>query len=941
MTIQKNLGVRYWFLFLLVIVFGGCKYENGNFDVTDLRCCNLLNPEGIENPSFSWKIKTTEQRMAQTAWEIQIASSEKLLAGGKAEVWQSGKQLSDAQFNIVPDNITLEETGKYFWRVRVWNVSGNVSNWSDPASFSIGLLNEESWAGKWITYPYSKELALPYFRKAFQPDQTQGAQIDRATLYFCGLGAAEIYVNEQLIDPTRFLDPAQTNYEQYALYSTFDVTKLIEDGENCLGVMLGNGWFAQNEAWKGAPFSYGPPMLRAQLVIKYNNGSQDIIVSDESWKWTEGPVLKTNIYLGELYDARQEIEGWSSSELNADDWESALLAKDGTPPQLLSQLIDPVRKKQVIKAVDMWKNPSGNWIFDFGVNIAGITQVQAEQPAGTKLRIRIAEEAKDDGSLDFSTLGWIHHGKIFENKYICKGAGKESWMPRFTYHGFRYAELNGFQGTPDLSTLSLVVVHSDLENTGTFECSEPQINRLHELAMRTVFSNIHGIPTDCPDREKCGWLGDSHAYVKMANVNLQMNNFWEKYLNDIRSGGKPEEENTLFHERFNSTFYFTEKPSGLPYMIAPGKRLCGVASPAWGTALVQLPWWLYVYYGNTEVLTDFYPKMKQWTDYVSTLASNPERTGKYNPATKHIVYQGLGDWCPPGGNASIDTPIEFTSTAFHYLDVCIMEQVAQMLGYNSDAEKYAEKKQLIAAEMVETMYDVSEKTFGSQTADVMALDFGLVPVGDEQAVADAIVRNMNEKHDGFMQCGIFGIGRIGSMLARYGNAEAAYKMFTKTGENSFARMWNEAKATTLWETLPVSELSEESGREASHNHPMQAGYDICFYEEIAGIRPDSNGYGYKVVRFDPLFMDFMDWAKASIESPYGTIVSSWKHENDAVEWQLDIPANSTGLVALPDGKNLTINNALLDEKVFSVAQKSADKTFYNFPSGNYDIVISD
>lgn len=941
MTIQKNLGVRYWFLFLLVIVFTGCKHENGTFEVADLRCCNLLNPEGIENPSLSWKIKTAEQGIAQTAWEIQIASTEKLLAGGKAEVWQSGKQLSDAQFNIVPENISLEETGKYFWRVRVWDNSENVSNWSDPASFSIGLLNEDSWAGKWITYPYSKELALPYFRKVFQAAETEGTEIERAILYFCGLGAAEIYMNGQLIDPTRFLDPAQTNYEQYALYSTFDVTKLINDGENCLGVMLGNGWFAQNEAWNGAPFGYGAPMLRAQLVMKYNNGSQDIIASDESWKWTEGPVLKTNIYLGESYDARQEIDGWNSSELNADSWENALLAKDGTPPKLFPQLIDPIRKKQVIKAVDMWQDPSGNWIFDFGVNAAGITQVQAAQSAGAKLRIRIAEEANDDGSLDFSTLGWIHHGKIFENEYICKGSGKETWMPRFTYHGFRYAELNGFQGTPDLSTLSLVVVHSDLESTGTFECSEPQINRMHELAMRTVFSNIHGIPTDCPDREKCGWLGDSHAYVKMTNVNLQMNNFWEKYLNDIRSGANPVENNTLFHERHNNTFYFTEKPSGLPYMIAPGKRLCGVASPDWGTALVQLPWWLYVYYGNSAVLKDFYPEMKQWTDYVSTLASNPERTGKYDTKTKYIVYQGLGDWCPPGGNDSIDTPIEFTSTAFHYLDVYIMEQVAQILGNDSDTEKYAEKKQRIAAEMVETMYNASEKTFGSQTADVMALDFGLVPQGDEQAVADAVVRNMNEKYNGFMQCGIFGIGRIGSMLARHGNAEAAYKMFTKTGENSFARMWDEAKATTLWETLPVSEVSEESGREASHNHPMQAGYDICFYEDIAGICTDSKGYGYKVIRFEPLFMERMDWAKASIESPYGAIVSSWKHNQEELEWNIEIPANSSGLVALPVGKKLKINNEALNERIFTLDRKSGNKNLYHFPSGSYTIQISD
>ncbi|NCB09811.1 MAG: hypothetical protein EOM73_16835, partial [Bacteroidia bacterium] len=367
-----------------------------------------------------------------------------------------------------------------------------------------------------------------------------------------------------------------------------------------------------------------------------------------------------------------------------------------------------------------------------------------------------------------STLGWVHHGKIFANIYTCKGGEREQWSPRFTYHGFRYAELSGFQGQPDLSTLSLVVVHSDLENTGFFECSEPQINRLHELAMRTVFSNIHGIPTDCPDREKCGWLGDSHAYVKMANVNLQMNNFWEKYLRDIRSGANPKEEKTLFHERYNTTFYFTEKPSGLPYMIAPGKRLCGVASPDWGTALVQLPWWLYVYYGNKAVLEDCYPDMKTWIDHVASLASNPGRTEKYNRETRYIVYQGLGDWCPPGGNERIDTPIEFTSTAFHYLDVCIVEQTAHLLGFNADAEKYASLKKAIAGEMVETMYNASEKTFGSQTADVMALDFGLVPEGDEEAVAQSVVRNMNEKHDGFMNCGIFGIGRIGSMLARYG-----------------------------------------------------------------------------------------------------------------------------------------------------------------------------
>jgi len=908
--------------------------------VNELRCCNMPNPEGIDSPLLSWKIETAKEGVSQKAWEIEIAGTKKLLVNGKADIWKSGKQKSDKQFNIKPQGANFSGATGYYWRVRIWNNSGKMSSWSEPAYFSIGLMNEQSWTAKWITYDAGKESALPYFRKVFNLTK-DGAVPVKATVYLCGLGASELYLNGQKVDSTRFLDPAQTNYEQYALYSTFDVTDRLTKGDNCLGVMLGNGWFSQDAAWQGAPFSYGNPMFRLQLVVNYSDGSRSVLGSEESWNWKEGPVIRTNIYLGELHDARQEIRGWCRAETPCPDWDNAVLAQTGIPPRLVPQLMKPIRTKQLLKAVEMWQDPSGNWIFDFGVNLAGIPHLNVQQPAGTHLSIRMAEEKKTDESLDFSTLGWIHHGKIFADEYICKGEGIEKWAPRFTYHGFRYAELSGMVGKPDLSTLSLIVVHSDLANTGTFECADPQINKLHELAMRTVLSNLHGIPTDCPDREKCGWLGDTHAYVKMANLNLQMNNFWTNYLEDIRSGANVSEKKTLFHERYNNTFYFTEKPSGLPYMIAPGKRLCGVASPDWGTALMQLPWWLYVYYGNKDVLKDFYPNMKQWTDYVSSLARDTARTNKYGKQTKYIVYQGLGDWCPPGGNETIDTPVEFTSTAFHYLDVCIMEQTALLLGKNADVQKYTEEKESIAREMIATMYNALEKTFGSQTADVMALDFGLIPQGDERAVADAVVRNMNEKHDGFMHCGIFGIGRIGSMLARYGNADAAYKMFTKTGENSFTRMWKEAKATSLWETLPVSKESEESAKEASHNHPMQAGYDICFYEDIAGIRPDAAGYGFKVIRFEPLFMDLMDWAKASVESPYGTIVSSWKHNKGEIEWKISIPANSTGLVALPNGKKLTVNEEVFNDQIFTLARKVGNETLYHFSSGSFNIRISD
>ncbi len=909
--------------------------NTGDIVPDDLRCCGMIAPEGIDFPLLSWEIKASSAGIYQEAWEIEIASSEKLLVQGDPDVWKSGKQLSGEQFDIKPEGVRLEEATCYYWRVRIWYNSGHISRWSKTACFSTGLLTEGAWPAKWITYPYSKQGALPYFRKVFGLDKNR--RLKKATVYFCGLGAGEFYLNGQKVDSTRFLDPAQTNYEKYSLYSAFDVTGRLVPGDNCMGVMLGNGWFAQDGAWKGVPFCYGDPMFRLQLIMLFDDGTRTVLGSDESWTWKAGPVVKSNIYLGEQYDARREADGWCRAGAAYPGWERALVVHKNVPPHLRPQLMAPIRMKQVVTADSIWKSPSGEWIFDFGKNVAGIPFLNVEQPGGTHLTIHISEGRKPDGSLDFTSLGWIHHGKIFAYEYTCKGGGREKWFPRFTYHGFRYAGLSGIKGEPDSLTLRLVVVHSDLANTGSFDCSDPQVNRLHELAVRTVLSNLHGIPTDCPDREKCGWLGDTHAYVKMANLNLQMNNFWRNYLEDIRSGAAIKEDKTLFHERYNNTFYFAGKQSGLPYMIAPGKRLCGVASPDWGTALVQLPWWLYVYYGNKEILKEYYPDMKQWTNYVSSLALNEERTKKYNSATKHIVWQGLGDWCPPAGDSALIVPVEFTSSAFHYLDVSIMEQVARILGKNGDAQKFRKEKNAIMQEMVEVLYNKVQKTYGSQTADAMALDFGLVPAGDEKAVAGAIVRNMNEKTDGFFHCGIFGLGRIGSMLARYGQAQAAWNAFTKKGENSFEWMWKGADATSLWETLPINEITRKCALPDSYNHPMQAGYGVCFYEDIAGIRPDPSGYGFKVIRFEPLFCNYLSRAEASIHSPYGEIKSSWEKGKDNFEWEITIPANSSGLVVFPFKKNILINGKTLEKLNYQNTENASRRKAYRFPSGHFHI----
>ena len=373
-------------------------------------------------------------------------------------------------------------------------------------------------------------------------------------------------------------------------------------------------------------------------------------------------------------------------------------------------------------------------------------------------------------------------------------------------------------------------------------------------------------------------------------------------------------------------------------MIAPGKRLCGVASPDWGTALVQLPWWLYVYYGNKNALNDFYPNMKQWTDYVSTLASDTARTNKYGKRTKHIIYQGLGDWCPPEGNETIDAPIEFTSTAYHYLDVTIMEQVARILGKNTDAKIFALEKGEIAEEVVKNLYNAQQKTFGSQTADAMALDFGLVPRGDEKAVADAMVRNMNEKYQGFMHCGIFGITRIGSMLARHGYSDAAMdNVYPERGRTAltgcgvllmplrFGKYYLSMQKVNR-KVILVLTITQ-----------CRPGTMLCFMKILPEYAPDDSGYGFKVIRFDPLFTSNLQWAKGSIESPYGTVSSSWKNDEGKLAWQIKIPANSTGLVALPNGKIITVNGKPLSFKKYSSANKNINSTFYRFPSGNFSI----
>ena len=358
--------------------------------------------------------------------------------------------------------------------------------------------------------------------------------------------------------------------------------------------------------------------------------------------------------------------------------------------------MEPIRLKQEIAPVAMWQDSAGNWIFDFGVNVAAVPRLTVEQPQGTRLRMRMGERLDDNRrAIDYRTTGVGATGVVQTDEYVCKGTGRETWTPRFTYHGFRYLELSGAATQPDTSWLRAVVVHTDVSRRGSFECSDQQINRLHEMAVRTMLSNTHGLPTDCPHRERCGWLGDAHAVFPFESFNYDMGNFWAKYMADISSTSSVFLENTLHQKLYNTQFYFADKQPGIPFMISPGRRLCGVASPDWGTAVVQLPWYMYLYYDDEDALRKYYGEMKQWVDHVEALTEN------------HIVPYGLGDWCPPG---KIDCPIPLSSTAFHYLDASIVAKAAAALGNAEDSARYADLRDRIGRAFVAEFYDARSGT---------------------------------------------------------------------------------------------------------------------------------------------------------------------------------------------------------------------------------------
>ncbi len=870
---------------------------------TNLLCEYAVDPIGVDaaHPRFSWILKHSGRAQFQSAYRILVASAPEILLKDKGDIWDTKKVKSDKSVNVEYRGKPLVSKTRYYWKIKWWDEAGHPSAFSDTAVFEMGLLSRKDWNGVWIG---GGDLLR---RKLVISDR-----VKQGRAYICGLGWYELRINGQKVGDHQ-LDPGLTDYDKLALYSSFDITGLLKKGENAVGIMLGNGRYAQD--WSGTPgvkdrlktYQNAVPKVILQLEVQLDDGRCLKLVTDKTWKAAKGPIVSNDIYDGETYDARLEKPGWDTFAFDDSQWKKAgLLPTPGG--ELVSQgTCPPIKAVKTTQAVAL-SNPGPNvFVYDFGQNFTGWVKLAVSGPRGAVVTLRFAELLNPDGILNVIPN---RTAKVTDN-YILKGEGLEVYEPRFTYHGFRFVEVTGYPGTPNIDTVQGIVVHSAVNPVGGFQCSNELINSIHKNVLWTQLSNLMSIPTDCPQRnERMGWLGDAQLVVEESIFNFDMAAFYTKWLRDIRE---------------------SQQANGSISDVVPPYWQRYPADPPWGTACVVIPWYLYLYYDDERVLAENYRLVKGWVDYLTSISEdNLVRFSKY------------GDWCPPNKFRSLDTPGELVSSWCYFHDALTLSKIARVLGKSADAEKYAKLSQTIEKAfnrefLEEDYYSYNSKVVNSllnfdlcpeydkksyrkrvlytQTPNVLPLYMEMAPEKKKAAVLQNLFENVEITNDCHLNTGILGTRYILDTLTKYGRPDLAYRIVTQTTYPGWGYMVKEG-ATTLWERWEYM----AGGGMNSHNHIMFGSVDTWFYRVLAGINLDAAASGFSKVVIKPYIPDDLQYAGGSVDTVRGLISSSWRKEADALVLDVTLPVNSRGNIFLPL-RGLT--NPLVTENGQAVFQNDA------------------
>lgn len=858
--------------------------------VEQLRTEYKTNPVGIDValPRFSWKLFSSERNTMQKAYQIQVAKDDKF--SKKLMVWNSGDIVSDASHLIDYQGPNLQSRQRYFWKVKVTDNYGNVVE-SAVNYFEMGLLTPADWQAQWIEpekdgFDVKKQQPASLLRKEFITKPK--GKIASARLYVTSRGLNEIYINGQRVGKD-VLSPGWTAYQARIQYFTYNVTSFVQIGNNAIGAMLGDGWYRGFLVWENNRNVWGEKLaLLSQLIIKYEDGTEQIIVTDETWKANNnGPVRENDLYNGETYDARLEKKGWASVGFDESTWWNVKL---GNYPKdnLIAPAGPAVRRTQEIKPLKVLKTPVGETVLDLGQNMVGWVRLKVQGPAGTKIKVTHAEVLDQKGNFYTANL----RSAKCELNYILKGDSIETYEPHFTFMGFRYVRIEGWPGTPTLDNITGIVVHSDMPNAGTFESSKPLINQLQKNIVWGQIGNFVDVPTDCPQRdERLGWTGDAQAFARTATFNKDVAGFFTKWLRDVAIDQKPN--------------------GGVPHVVPDVlqvKNPDGIKSSAgWADVATIVPWTMYQVYGDRRLLETQYESMKKWTEYI-----------RKNAGTKLLWTNGehFGDWLSYRGSPQIGEPVtdnDFIATAFFAHSAHLTSKAALVIGKAAEAVQYGELYNNIKKAFLQEYVSPNGRLVcNTQTAYVLALHFDLLPENLRPQAVERLVQDI-KNHGNHLTTGFLGTPYLCHVLTRFGKNDIAYDLLNQETYPSWLYPVKMG-ATTIWERwdgIKPDGSFQDVGMN-SYNHYAYGAIGDWMYQNMAGI--DLMSAGFKKFSISPKPGGGFTSSKGTYESPYGTISSAWEQKNGKTTLKISVPANTTAVVKLPNSSDGQLNHIAQAQK---------------------------